>query len=450
MSPDSPDLLDRVRQLRAATAYTAAREAARAGAASAGGGSRSVQLLIELGRLEEEFADYAAAGLVLARAAELARHVPDAEEAGVWRARALVGLAAVRRAEARPQDADPLLAEALELIGGHAGAAPGAVVEILVEAGARRAEQADHAAAQALFERAVAAADGSPAGRQRDDARARALAALAGSFRMQGRFAEAEPLFRRALELGESTFGDHSIEVAGICNDLAITFKFSGRFADAKPLYRRALGILSAAYGTEEHPDAASIYHNLGGLAHAAGDYAAAEAPAQRAVEIREATLGADHVHSAADRSALGSILDALGRTEEAEPLFRQALAAFERHYGADHYEVAVVLNNLGAIERRRGNLDEAESLYRRALAIKERLLGEDSPETGFTLNNLALVCRATGRPGEADALYRRALHTFEQGLEPTHPATAKARANLARLLRAGGRETEAAGLETS
>jgi tetratricopeptide (TPR) repeat protein len=94
----------------------------------------------------------------------------------------------------------------------------------------------------------------------------------------------------------------------------------------------------------------ATLLHNLGGLAHARGDYAAAEAPARRAVEIRQAPLGINHPTVAADRAALAAILDALAQHEDAGALLEDALRTFECTYGPDHYEVAITANNLAAI----------------------------------------------------------------------------------------------------
>ena len=45
------------------------------------------------------------------------------------------------------------------------------------------------------------------------------------------------------------------------------------QFATAARLYRRALAVTTRALGPE-HPDVATLYHNLGGLEHARGRYA--------------------------------------------------------------------------------------------------------------------------------------------------------------------------------
>ena len=56
-----------------------------------------------------------------------------------------------------------------------------------------------------------------------------------------------------------------------------------------------------------------------------------AEPFARRSVEIRERTVGPDHLLTALDRAALAPILDALGLRDEAEALLASALPQIER-----------------------------------------------------------------------------------------------------------------------
>ena len=64
---------------------------------------------------------------------------------------------------------------------------------------------------------------------------------LAGLFQDQGRLAEAEPLFKRALEARERVLGkEHPETLLGV-NNLAALFQAQGRLAEAEPLYKRAL-----------------------------------------------------------------------------------------------------------------------------------------------------------------------------------------------------------------
>jgi tetratricopeptide (TPR) repeat protein len=438
--PSGSELLGRVAERRRALDYRGALDAALAAIDAAEGHDLSL-LLLELGRLQDEFGRYDDA-LRTYRAVEVAERLQPEPDSQPLRGLALARLAGILRTQGRHPEASDLLPEALTL----AEAGPGEsieLVEVLIEFGRFRQELDDYQTAEALHQRAVEVSERARPGPARDGAQVRSLAGLASSARAQGRFEQAERGFRRALALGEAAFGRDALEVAYVLNDFGILCKFWGRFEQGKRLYERSLAIVERAVGAE-HPDVASLYHNLGGLEHARGDFTAAEPYARRSVEIREQTMGPHHLQTAADRAALAAILDGLGQHDEAEALLRSALEVLERTYGPEHYEIAVNLNNLGAIAQRRGDLTEAHWLYRRALTIKEKALNPQSPEVALTLNNLGLVCKLQGRYEEAEALYRRALDILEATVDPTHPNLAACLANYASLLNALDRMDEA------
>src|SRR5438874_329630 len=73
-----------------------------------------------------------------------------------------------------------------------------------------------------------------------DDARvARSLDALANVYRLQGRAADAEQLYRRGLALLER-MGAPDLEVAQVLSGLGMSLVKQLRFAEAQPLYERA------------------------------------------------------------------------------------------------------------------------------------------------------------------------------------------------------------------
>lgn len=334
-------------------------------------------------RLHEDFGSYAAARV-------------DAERSGDR-----VRLAAVALAERRPD-------EALELTEAVACVERAAAFEDLA-----RLDEAD-----ALYR---ALPDGDP------------LARLGrGSvLRARGDYAAAEHELLEGLRLAEEQFGEWSIETGGALNALGMTYKYWGRFDEGRAVYERALEILVRGFG-DEHPDVATIHHNLGGLEHARRDFAAAEPHARRSVELRRRLLGSDHVSTAEDEAAWAPILHALGRNEEAERLLRHALEVLTRELGPDHPEVAGAWNNLASTL---SDLDEAAAAYSRALEAKERTLGKMHPALAITLNNLAVNARKRGRVDEAERLYRRALEILEGRVEPDHPNLELTRRNLERLL---------------
>ncbi len=311
--------------------------------------------------------------------------------------------------------------------------------QLAVELGRWHLESSGPDAADPHLDRAVDLA------RSLEDQRARAielaasLAALGASKRVRGDYATAERLLHEAVQYAQvATDGDPddlraAIELVHALDELGVLGKFSGDFQSSEATYGRALDLLTTVAGPD-HPDVATLHHNLGGLAHARGDGSIAEAFARSSVELHERSLGPDHLATVLDRSALAAVLDQQGATAEAESMLRDCAERLERTLGANHRELAVVLNNLAAIAQREGRLDEAEALYRRTTAIKEWTLGPDSPSLAITLNNLGTVQRRQGRFSDAAANYGRALAILLTSAGPDHPHVDVIRRNLALL----------------
>lgn len=294
-------------------------------------------------------------------------------------------------------------------------------------------ERQNFAQALALAERARSIEDALGQRFTGEDAvriRIRTLGIAGAVRRIQGDYALAENDLKNALEISVTELGEASEDAAEARNNLAVLYKYAGRFDEGLKLYREALGVTIAAHG-EISLASANIYHNIGGILHARGDFAAAEEPAGKAWEISQQLLGEDDPHTMLDAAAYAGVLDGLERYNESEPIYRRALVIFERAYGPEHYEVAVTLHNLAAVLAARGNCQGAEAHYRRALAIKENLLGADNPDVALTRNNLGKLLTEMGRPAEAVTLLEAAVAVLEDRLASGHPHLSAARGNL-------------------
>src|SRR5271166_915342 len=89
-----------------------------------------------------------------------------------------------------------------------------------------------------------------------------ALNNLAVVYKSQGRYAEAEGLYKRALAIREKALGASHPNVAGTLNNLALLYAAQAKYADAEALYKRALAIKEKAFG-KDHPSVASTLSNL-------------------------------------------------------------------------------------------------------------------------------------------------------------------------------------------
>ncbi|MEI6260247.1 MAG: tetratricopeptide repeat protein, partial [Deltaproteobacteria bacterium] len=192
-------------------------------------------------------------------------------------------------------------------------------------------------------------------------------------------------------------------------NNLAGLYYTTGRYAEAEPLYKRALTIYEKVLGPEHASTTASL-NNLAGLYYTTGRYAEAEPMLKRALAIREKVLGPEHADTATSLNSLAVLYKTTGRYAEAEPMLKRALAIREKVLGPEHADTANSLNNLAGLYETTGRYAEAEPLHKRALAIREKVLGPEHADTASSLYNLAALYKTTGRYAEAEPLYKRAL----------------------------------------
>jgi tetratricopeptide (TPR) repeat protein len=249
----------------------------------------------------------------------------------------------------------------------------------------------------------------------------------------KARYAEAEPLFRRALAIVEASYGPDHPHMASVLNGLALWLKDMNRLGEAEPLIRRALNIDEARYGPD-HPEVATDLNNLAGVVFDANRLDEAEGIYRRALNIYVASYGPNHPNVAIGLNNLAALLRKMTRFGEAKLLLQRALEIDEASFGSNHPKVATRLNNLAELLRATNRLGEAEQYLRRAVAIDEASYGPNHPNVAIDLNNLAGLLRDTNRLGEADPLLRRALAIFEASYGPDHPLTSDTRYGVAAL----------------
>jgi tetratricopeptide (TPR) repeat protein len=278
-------------------------------------------------------------------------------------------------------------------------------------------------------------------------AQASLLANQVGLFFLDlARYAEAESLLRRALELAEQSYGREHPKVAIRLNNLAQLLKATNRLGGAEPLMRRALAIDEQSYGSE-HPLVAIRLNNLAGLLYATNRLGEAEPLMLQALAIDEQTYGREYPNVAVRVNNLAQLLQDTNRLGEAEPLMRRALAIDEQSFGPEHPLVGIRLNNLAQLLQDTNRLDEAEPLMRRALAIDEQSYGPEHPSVSIDLNNLAGLLQATNRRWEAEALLRQVVELilkFKAQTGHEHPHQQLVIRNYAVLLGEMGKDQAA------
>lgn len=236
----------------------------------------------------------------------------------------------------------------------------------------------------------------------------------------QARYADAEPVYRQALELRSQALGADSPDVAVSVTDLALTLKELKKYDEAEPLFHRAIAIRAKALG-EAHWDVARSWFRLSRMFDHKRDFASAAKSMAMAIAIGEKAKGAADPTVVSWISERAFQLHDAGDLASAEAAYRLAVA---RAAVGDKTGL-IARRGLGNLLRQSGRLGESESELRATLAGMEKLLGPDSPEVAATLDALAATLLKTGATGEAVAARELSLGIREKQVSGGAPVEA-------------------------
>ncbi len=144
-----------------------------------------------------------------------------------------------------------------------------------------------------------------------------------------------------------------------------------GKYAEAEPLHKRALAIREKAFGPN-HPDVASSLNGLGWLYYKQGKYDKAEPLHKRAIAIYENAFGPDYTRTAYPLRGLGKIYTTKGEYAKAEPLYKRSLEILEKTV-PNHPDIADTFEEMAELYTKMGRDDEAKKLLDRANRIRAK-----------------------------------------------------------------------------
>ncbi|CAM9281636.1 unnamed protein product [Scytosiphon promiscuus] len=272
---------------------------------------------------------------------------------------------------------------------------------------------------------------------------AAALKTRAELLMRQRKDAEAGPLHERSQALQEKLLGPEHPNVAILLGIRAHVLQNQGKFAEAEPLLERSEEILEKTVGPGDPAMVTSLLARASSL-DAQGKFAEAEHLYERSKTIQEKAFGPAHPAVAIPLNKLASMLVSQGEHARAEPLFERSLAIQEKYLGSDHPEVADSLNSMALLLFEQRKLTAAKPLFERSLAIREKVFGPEHRNVATSLNNLAGVLEVQEKYAEAARLFERSYGILEKALDPEHPTVAATLNNWAHLLVLQGKYAEA------
>jgi tetratricopeptide (TPR) repeat protein len=276
---------------------------------------------------------------------------------------------------------------------------------------------------------------------------------LGDYYAAEGRYAEAERVYQKTLELKEDMLGRANPAIIPTVDDVARVSFAQMKYDQAADLIARELRIMEREYGDDD-PKLVPSLEQVARVLEAASKYPDAEKFLGRAITIREKASGLEGAELTPDLSQLARVnvakhnlpaaeglyqrvlkiqqnkfspnapellptLDAMAtlaleQNKDPEPLLRQTLSIREGNLGPNHVEVAKNLDKLAAIYTEQKRFAEAQKLSERALFIWMKELKQGSPELAEKYEKVAELYQALNRPVDAEPLVQQVLTTRE------------------------------------
>ncbi|KAL4985444.1 hypothetical protein BDW68DRAFT_144681 [Aspergillus falconensis] len=177
----------------------------------------------------------------------------------------------------------------------------------------------------------------------------------------------------------EDEFIERQEQYTNLSRRIADCLASDGRFHEAEALYKELLEISKAALGAE-HPDTLASMANLASTYRNQGRWNEAEKLEVEVLEISKAVLGAEHPDTLTSMANLASTYREQGRWNEAEKLEVEVLEISKAALGAEHPDTLTSMANLAYTWKSQSRLIDALTLIEVCCQLRNKILGPDHP----------------------------------------------------------------------
>lgn len=258
-----------------------------------------------------------------------------------------------------------------------------------------------------------------------------ALSLLGRVYVAQGRFEDAEPLLKKAIDM--ETLADGSLTVRGTIakSGLASLYGVSGEIDRAVELRQQLVQQMTRRYG-DVHLETATGLSNLGfALLDVPERLDEAEQALLKSIEIKEATVGADHPSILVTQVNLAWLYGHTGQWRRALDVYQEIARKREALMGPDHVDTANAQAGMGRALTELGEPERAEPILRQALATVISALGESHWRAGAIRRGLGVALLDQQRFEEAEEEIRTAYRILATALGEEHAETIRANESL-------------------
>ena len=267
------------------------------------------------------------------------------------------------------------------------------------------------------------------------------LNALGSNLQSLGQYREAEEIHRRELAEKQSLLKkqpdniDMQADVLIAKENVARVLSNQCRFAEAEQLYREALNKHEFLLG-RLHPDVFITRGELAGTIKDQDRLIEAEQMYLDLLKDRLEVLGDRHPATLVTLTNLATVAARQGNHQKADSIYRDALHISEETLGVYHPSTVNVMHNLACSVFDRKDYRQAVTEFRAVLEVQKKVLGPSHPHTMRTRRNLAIALRSDGDPEQGNKLDHETLEICDSLDENKESERLKTLDSLAKSLR--------------
>jgi eukaryotic-like serine/threonine-protein kinase len=369
------------------------------------------RLLVVTARLDESLGQFGAARVALERALALReRGTHSGDDDQLAAADVRVRLSRDLLSLGQFAAADSVAHRALSVQERRLGPEHPTVAATLHQLGSIAVYRGDLGAAESYHRRALAVRERTLG--VEDSLTADSHLLVGSTLRREGKLSGAERELREGLAISERVLGPDAERVSSAVGLLAsLLDEDEGRLVEAEPLYRRELEMRRRVYG-DGRPETAWAVWDLADFLSRVGRGVEAVPLARQFLASVRHVYGPDHPITANATAQAALVLHQSGRLADAEPLFRQAIAMDRRLRGDDDQNVAGAEINLARLLIDRRDFAGARQALTDAVRISEKLAGSETPIVAVRRGVEGLLLLREGRYTAADSVLRHAIQT--------------------------------------
>ena len=203
-----------------------------------------------------------------------------------------------------------------------------------------------------------------------------------------------------------------------------------GDYKEALLYYEKALDMMQKTIPAN-HGRLATTYGNIGTVYSKMGEYDRALLYHEEALHMQQATRPANHPDLATSHNNIGWVYSQMGQYSTALLYCDKALHMRQAIRPINHPDLATSHSSIGAVYSKMGEYEKALSYYEKALDVQQKTLPADHPDLSTSHNNIGSVYSDMGEYLKALSHHEKALDMWQKTLPADHPDLSNSHNNI-------------------